>query len=135
MIDNPIFLYVEDDPNSRMVLEVLIKRVMGYKDLTIFADSKDFESRVLALDTKPNVIFLDIQIGPYDGYEMLKMLRAMPDYQDTIIIAMTANVMSHDVEQLKKVGFDSLIGKPIVKDIFPELVDRILSNEDVWYIP
>ena len=135
MINDPKFLYVEDDMNSRMVLDVLIRRVMGYKDLTIFVDSNDFENRVIELDSKPNVIFLDIQINPYNGYEMLKMLRAMPEYQDAIIIAMTANVMSHDVEQLKNVGFNGLIGKPIVKDIFPELVERIVSGEDVWYIP
>ena len=135
MNQSPTFLYVEDDMNSRMVLDVLMTRIMEYSALTIFEDSQDFETRVSALDPAPNIIFLDIQIAPLDGYEMLKILRALPAYQDAIIIAMTANVMSHDVEQLKGVGFNSLIGKPIVKDIFPQLVERILSGEDVWYIP
>ncbi len=135
MIQTPNFLYVEDDMNSRMVLNVLISRVMGYESLTIFEDSEDFETRVRALDPKPNIIFLDIQITPLDGYEMLQVLRSIPDYQDATIVAMTANVMSHDVEQLKQVGFDSLIGKPIVKNMFPQLIERIVSGEDVWFIP
>lgn len=135
MIQNPIFLYVEDDTNSRMVLKVLINRVLGYDTLTIFEDSQDFEARIKSLDPIPNIIFLDIQITPLDGYQLLDILRASPIYQDAKIIAMTANVMSHDVEQLKSVGFDGLIGKPLMKDIFPQLVDQIVSGENVWYVP
>jgi CheY-like chemotaxis protein len=51
------------------------------------------------------------------------------------VIAMTANVMSHDVEHLKKAGFSGLIGKPILKEVFPQLVKNILNGEAVWYVP
>ena len=134
-IENPTFLYVEDDYRSRMVLQVFIERVMHYDSLTMFEDSSDFEAKVLALEPKPNVIFLDIQISPISGYQMLEILRRLPAYEKTIVIAMTANVMSHDVEQLKAAGFTGLIGKPLVKEVFTPLVERILAGESVWYVP
>jgi CheY-like chemotaxis protein len=81
------------------------------------------------------VIFLDVQIHPLDGYEMLRQLREDPTYEKAIIIAMTANVMSHDVEKLQQAGFSGLIGKPIMKDIFPSLIEKVLQGQAVWFVP
>jgi CheY-like chemotaxis protein len=131
----PRFLYVEDDGMSREILEILIKDVMGYSHLMIFEDSSNFLEKLNALPNKPNIFFLDVQIGPYDGYEMLNMLRGDPAFRDAIIVAMTANVMSYDIEHLKQAGFNGLIGKPVVRRIFPQLVKRLLTGESVWYVP
>ena len=131
----PHFLYVEDDMRSRKVVELLLTKVMGYQEVTIFEDSANFLERIRALGRVPDVIFLDVQIAPYDGYEMIKMLRSEPDYRQATIIAMTANVMSHDVEQLQGVGFSGLIGKPILKENFADLVEKLLNGEQVWYVP
>jgi CheY-like chemotaxis protein len=131
----PNFLYVEDDLMSRKVMETLITRVLKYQNLVVFEDSSNLLQRARALDAVPEVIFLDVQIHPHDGYEMLEMLRSDPRFQDSIIIAMTANVMSHDVEKLKVAGFNGLIGKPIMKDVFPSLVESILQGESVWFVP
>ncbi|HLA45388.1 MAG TPA: response regulator [Aggregatilineales bacterium] len=134
-MNEPTFLYVEDDVMSRKVMQTLITRVLNYQNMVIFEDSSNFMERVYALECVPDVIFLDVQIHPYNGYEMLQMLRDDPEFYDTIIIAMTANVMSNDVEKLQQAGFSGLIGKPVMKDIFPELVEKILQGQSIWYVP
>ena len=136
MIDTqPAFLYVEDDIFSQQVLEMILTRIMGYSKLTQFEDSKDFMERLKALPEKPDIIFLDIQVQPLTGYEMLKLIRSDPDFQDCKVVAVTANIMPSDVSHLQQVGFDSLIGKPLVHKVFPELVRKILAGEQIWYIP
>lgn len=131
----PVFVYVEDDANSRMIVKVLLTRVMNFKHLTIFEDSDDILARLEKLSPQPNVFFIDIQMKPLDGYELLKLLREDERYRNATMVAMTANVMSHDVEQLKVAGFDGLIGKPILNDTFPQLMERILDGQSIWYIP
>lgn len=131
----PSFLYVEDDTMSRLVVQTLLKRVLGYEKLTIFETSRDFMGQLETLEYVPSIILLDIQMRPHNGYELLEMLRQNKRYKAATIIALTANVMAHDVEKLKAAGFDGLIGKPIMKDVFPELIERITSGETVWYIP
>jgi CheY-like chemotaxis protein len=131
----PVFLYVEDDMPSRRVIEVLIKSVLGFSNITVFASSENFMQRINEMPCLPNVIFLDIQMSPYDGYEMLAMLRSDPRFTSTTVIAMTANVMSYDVDKLRREGFSGLIGKPVMKESFPDLVQRILAGEAIWYIP
>ncbi len=135
IIEQPVFLYVEDDFASRQILKVLITRVLGHTHLNVFENSQDFLRRLGQLSPAPNVFFLDIQMKPHDGYEVLSMLRGSAQFASATVIAMTANVMSHDVEKLKQVGFDGLIGKPLVKDIFPQLVERVLAGEPIWFVP
>jgi CheY-like chemotaxis protein len=128
-------LYIEDDTSSRNVMEMLLRLGMGCSELTIFEDSSDFAERMRGLPYVPDIVFLDIQIQPHDGYQILKMLRADPQYRDAKVIAMTASVMSDDVSQLREAGFDGLIGKPIPGTMFPKLMEQILVGKPVWYVP
>ncbi len=134
MVD-PHFVYVEDDTLSREVVRVLIQEVLGYPALTLLDSSANLLEQLGSLPYAPEIFFLDMQVAPHDGFEMLRMLRAAPPFRDKIIVALTANVMAHDVEALRQAGFDGLIGKPVRKKIFPELVERLLRGEPVWYIP
>jgi CheY-like chemotaxis protein len=92
-------------------------------------------TRLQALPQVPDVIFLDIQIRPLNGYEILSQLRADPAYQSVKVIALTASVMVQDVARLQETGFDGLIGKPVAHKIFPRLLNDIFAGEPVWYIP
>lgn len=127
-------LYVEDDPMSRDVMRVMIKRVPRVHGLTVFEDSADFAARVAALPEQPGLILLDIHIAPIDGFTMLRALRQDPRYDHTRIIALTASVMNEEVTQLRTSGFDGAIAKPLSLQLFPSLIDRILDGEAVWHI-
>ena len=127
------FLYVEDDPMSREVMTMLMENVLDYP-IIIFEDSTDFVERFKSLERMPDVIFLDIHMEPIDGYEILRILREDMQLKDLLIIAMTASVMAVDVEQLQKAGFSGLLGKPIRNRTFPDMLERILSGEPIWYI-
>lgn len=131
---NPVFLYVEDDPLSREIMQVLVHGAMPDAPLTVFETSERFMEKVLALPTRPTVIFLDIHIEPINGFEMLAMLRADPHYATAIIIAVTASVMNEEVAQLKSSGFNGAIGKPLDFDNFPMLLSRIVAGEAVWHV-
>lgn len=129
------FLYVEDDRFSRDVFLILLTRALGYdrECITIFEDSTDFMPRLRALPEIPDIIFLDVHMSPHNGFDLLKMVRDEPAYDKVHIIAMTAGVMATDIEMLQKAGFDGLIGKPVRKAAFPDLLRRILAGESVWF--
>ena len=128
----PSFLYVEDDIASREVMEILITGIMGFPQLTIFDTSANFLERLNSLPTIPDVIFLDIHIKPYNGYELFDMIQKSAAFEKTIVVAITASVMSNEVEKLRSVGFKNLVGKPINPVTFPNKVMDILSGKEVW---
>jgi len=130
----PIVLYVEDDSRSRRVMKMMLVNRLQLPYVTIFEDSEDFLARVEALDPKPDLIFLDIHVDPYDGFEMLAMLRDSDTFADTTVVALTASVMNEEVNQLKESGFDGCLAKPIDSDTFPEVLSLIAQGETIWHI-
>jgi CheY-like chemotaxis protein len=134
MSDYPAVLYVEDDPRSRRVIEMALKRELGLTNVALFEDSTNFVDNVSNLTPKPDVIFLDIHVKPYDGFQMLQILRGMPQFDGVPIVALTASVMNEEVQRLQAAGFSSIIAKPVDLDSFPDVLQRILDGEAIWRI-
>jgi len=127
------FLYVEDDPISREVMQLMLQG-LGYSQVTLLDSSVEFMARIQALPSVPDVIFLDIHMQPHDGFEMLARLREHPVFAAKNIIAVTASVMNEEVQRLRDAGFDGAIGKPLDFENFAPLIERVLRGEPVWHI-
>jgi CheY-like chemotaxis protein len=134
MVNEHVYLCVEDDEMNRLAIKAVFNRLMGIQSLVIFDNSDDFMPRVKALAERPTVFLLDVHVKPHNGFEMLKMLRGDPDFQKARVIAFTASVMNEEIEKLRESGFDSAIGKPITLSVFPSLIERIIRGEAIWYI-
>lgn len=130
----PVVLYVEDDAQSRKLMEMLLVGRMKLQHVTILENSVNFAERVAALDPKPDVIFLDIHIQPHDGFAMLAMLRQQPWVGQRPIAAVTASVMNEEIDRLKAAGFNACLGKPLDLATFPESLERIMRGEALWRI-
>jgi len=129
----PCILYVEDDSRSRRVMQMMLES-MELSNISIFEDSTDFLARAESINPKPDVIFLDIHVLPYSGFEMLEMIRKSTHFEDQIVVALTASVMNEEVTKLKEAGFNGCLAKPIDSDTFPGALTLILKREEVWYV-
>lgn len=127
-------LYVEDDAHSRKLMSMLLVGRMHLNNVSIFEDSSDFEAKVMALNPRPTIIFLDIHVTPLDGFQMLELLRQMPAFNDVPIIALTASVMNEEVHKLRGAGFNGCIAKPLDLTTFPDTFQRLLNGEAIWRI-
>lgn len=130
----PVILYVEDDHHSREVMEIILREVMRITRVTIFDDSRDFVSRLKALDPQPDVILLDIHVTPHNGFEMLKLIRNESAFDHVPVVALTASVMNEEVHELQIAGFIGVVAKPVDMDTFPEILNHIMTGEKVWNV-
>ena len=130
----PVLVYVEDDEASIIVMKAIVERVMKLQTLHVLQNRADFLQQVEQLDTKPDIFLFDIQMVPYNGFELLSMLRNDSQFNDSKVVALTASVMSEEVARLKREGFDGAIAKPLNIDAFPDLITKIMDGESVWYI-
>lgn len=131
---DPTILYFEDDTLSREVMQICLTRGLGYRNITIFGDSDDFEARLAAVADAPDLIFLDIHMEPMDGFAMLRVIREHPTHKSAKVIALTASVMNEELRVLRDAGFDGVIAKPLDFDTFPVTLQRLLNGEQVWYV-
>lgn len=128
-----VVVVVEDNADNLFILTDILKEELKVKYCNARASGRQFFK---LLETNPglkvDLILLDIQIPHEDGYTVLSQIRATPALKGALVVAVTANVLPHDIERAEQAGFDGFIGKPINADRFPEQIYRILQGEKVW---
>ena len=130
----PVLVYVEDDEASIIVMRAIVERVMKLQTLHVLQNRADFMEQVKQLGVRPDIFLFDIQMNPFNGFDLLAMLRNDPQFNKSKVVALTASVMSEEVARLKRRGFDGAIAKPLNIDAFPDLIAKIMNGESVWYI-
>jgi two-component system cell cycle response regulator DivK len=116
-------LIVEDnEKNMKLARDVLQSR--GYTTLEAVTGEDGVRA---AIEKKPDLVLMDIQLPGINGIEALRRVRADPDCASIPIVAFTASVMSADRSQITEAGFDAFIGKPINLKEFLETVKRVLE--------
>ncbi len=72
----------------------------------------------------PQVVLLDIGLPDLNGYEVAKRLRALPEFRDAFLIALTGYGQTEDRELSKSAGFNYHLLKPLD---FKELSSLLMS--------
>lgn len=63
-----------------------------------------------------------------DGYEATKQIRAMAEFKNLPIFALTADVDTRSKDKAFKVGFDKHLSKPIDIQQLTESLTEVLQN-------
>ncbi|RMG88098.1 MAG: response regulator [Chloroflexi bacterium] len=116
----PQVLYIEDDPNNRL----LVQRILMASDIDVALAENAAEGIEKAIADPPDLILMDISMPGMDGLTATNKIRSIPEIAHIPIIALTANVMQGDKERTLAAGCDGYIGKPINVDTF---VDEIIA--------
>ncbi|HEY1459804.1 MAG TPA: response regulator [Casimicrobiaceae bacterium] len=120
-----VILIVEDNErNLKLVRDVL--QVKGYKTLEAVTGEDGVK---LALEHKPDLVLMDIQLPGINGIEALRQIRSNASTSAIPIIAVTASVMQQDRKQITEAGFDAYVGKPINLKEFLDAVRKALGEQ------
>ena len=117
-------LIVEDnEKNMKLVRDIL--RHHGHE--TVEAATGE-EGVRLAVERKPDLVLMDIQLPDIDGIEGLRRIRLERTLDATPVIAVSASVMPDDQQKIVTSGFDAFITKPIHLKQFLATVQRLLAE-------
>jgi two-component system, cell cycle response regulator DivK len=101
-------LYVEDNELNRKIVRDLLRHT-SYK----LIEASDGETGVqTALEQRPGLILMDVQLPKISGFEATRRLRAEPATADTPIIAITSFALSGDEQRAKEAGASAYLPKP-----------------------
>ena len=113
-----LILIVEDnDKNLKLARDVL--QYGGFRTLEAMTAAEGIK---LALEHRPDLVLMDIQLPDADGVSALQQLRAEATTRAIPVVAFTASVMDADRQRLAAAGFDGYLPKPIDVKAFPDQV-------------
>ncbi|HEY2188696.1 MAG TPA: response regulator [Caldimonas sp.] len=117
-------LIVEDnEKNMKLVRDIL--RHHGHQ--TIEA-ATGLDGVRLALERRPDLILMDIQLPDIDGIEALNRIRGERALDAVPAIAVSASVMPDEQKKIVTSGFDAFVAKPINLKQFLATVQRFLAE-------
>ena len=113
-------LVVEDNAAN---LE-LVRYLLCYRGYTVLLARDGPQGVATALQEQPDLILCDLQMPGFDGYQVLREVRAK---HSTVVVALTAFSMPYDRQNVLSAGFDGYMSKPIDPETFVHEVERYLG--------
>jgi two-component system cell cycle response regulator DivK len=117
-------LYIEDNPDNM----ILVKRILEIEGYEVIGALTGREGLTKAMQNKPDIVITDINLPDIDGYEITHNLKTDKATAHIPVVAMTANVMKKDRENVFGAGCDGYITKPIDVDELPEQIESFLKG-------
>jgi two-component system OmpR family response regulator len=119
-------LYVEDEPDIRMVAQMALQAVGGF---TVIACASGQEALDAAPGAGADLLLLDVMMPGMDGPTTLKGLRQLPATAGTPVIFMTAKVQAAEVAVYKGLGALEVIPKPFDPMELSTQIQRIWAEQ------
>jgi two-component system, response regulator len=74
---------------------------------------------------RPRLLLLDIKMPKVDGFEVLRQLRADPQFATMPVVMMTSSSEARDIAQGYRLGVNSFIHKPVEFANFQRAVEEV----------
>ena len=102
-------LVVDDVVSNARLLALIMENMFKASVISTFGARVAMEQ---IIKQKPDLMMVDLNMPNINGFELLKQIRAMPEFKDRPIVAVSANAMPEDIERGLAAGFNAYIPKP-----------------------
>lgn len=117
-LDGKRILLVEDNAINQMIASEMLVAAGAHVEC---ADNGQLGIELLARE-EFDLVLMDIQMPVMDGCTAIIQIRAADNWQALPVIALTANVMAHDIKKYRDLGFSDHLAKPFERKSLLELV-------------
>lgn len=121
-------LVVEDHQESRQLLVELLKP-FGFE---IREAVNGLEAIEQWQTWRPHLIWMDMQMPVMDGHDTVRHIKASPEGDQTVIIAITASAFEEDRESILQDGADDFVRKPFREEMIYEKLAVHLNGEVLY---
>ena len=118
-------ILIVDDNKVNRILEAEVLHKFGY-----LADTEGDPEAVLDRmhQTTYDIVFLDISMPKISGYELSMQIRKDAAFQNTILIALTANIGEDVIKKVKEAGMNDYLPKPIPMEQLKSLLETYTAQ-------
>ena len=122
--EQPKVLLVEDTEDNRFMMRRLLE-MAGYR---VVEATNGEEAVKIARAESPRLILMDLSLPVIDGLAATRLIRKLPDFRLTPIIAVSAHDTSDFQSEAIQAGCNCYITKPIDFNELEELIAQLLQK-------
>jgi CheY-like chemotaxis protein len=108
MMHGLTLLVVEDEVGIREAMQVLLE----YHGVRVLAAGDGVQALRILATTKPDAVVCDLAMPKMDGFRFVQRLRSDPRLLHLPVLAVSANPVVSDAEQMHQAGFNGQLAKP-----------------------
>lgn len=112
-------LVVDDNQDSAETLSLLMQ--LAGNEVSVAHDGE--QALRVAIETKPDVVLLDIGLPKLNGYDVAREIRRQQWSSETLVVAITGWGQMEDKALSKQAGFDHHLVKPVDPDALFKLIE------------
>lgn len=117
--DSPVLLLIEDDP----LIDKMYQAKFTKEGFNVLVAKDGVEGLDLALESRPDIVILDIMMPRLSGIDLLEKLRADPKGKDIPVVILTNLAEKEEEERARKLGVEEYLVKANVTP--GAIVDKI----------
>jgi CheY-like chemotaxis protein len=128
MNKSPTILIVDDDEGHAILIRENLESAGLDNHIEHFRDGQAILDFFFGRRHKANenyLVLLDIRMPKVDGIEVLRRLKADPEFRKLSVIMLTTTDDSREVERCHQLGCSVYIQKPVDYDRFAEAIRRL----------
>jgi two-component system cell cycle response regulator DivK len=122
--EQPKVLLVEDTEDNRFMMRRLLE-MAGYR---VVEATNGEEAVKVARSESPRLILMDLSLPVIDGLAATRLIRKLPDFRLTPIIAVSAHDTSDFQLDALQAGCNGYITKPIDFNELEQLIAQLLEK-------
>ena len=124
---SPVILVAEDVELNMMLITTLVRQIIP--NVTVLEARNGKEAVELALSSKPDLIFMDVQMPVKSGTEAAIEIRnnELGSGERIPIVALTAGAIKGEKEKCLEAGMDDFLTKPIDRALLNKILVQQLS--------
>jgi CheY-like chemotaxis protein len=117
-------LYIEDNSSN---IE-LVEQILNFQrpQVQLISNMNGRQAVVLAIEYKPDLILLDLNLPDIHGSEVLKLLKSNPITKEIPVVVLSADAMQKQIENMITSGASSYLTKPLGLTDFLRVIDEFI---------
>jgi excisionase family DNA binding protein len=119
-------LVVDDDASVLEVVDRAIRRADGRFQVEMAQSG--YEACIKIGDKKPDLIILDLIMPGFDGFEVMREVRANPETTSCRILVLSGFTSEENVRKAMENGADMFLNKPVDLDVLLGKIGELLET-------
>lgn len=125
----PSIMMVDDTPMFRNMFGQYIQTSTIADRVTLHTAESGFEAITRLEKAKPDLIFLDVQMPGMDGYQVCKLIKSNPKWQDVKIVFLTSAESLTDQMRGQHAGAEYYMQKPFSREMLIEQIELHIGSQ------